>query len=42
MKKFEVEVRLNNNIIGKGIGKTKKEAEQNAAEEACRLFEISC
>lgn len=42
MKKFEVEVRLNNNVIGKGIGKTKKEAEQNAAEEACRLFEISC
>ena len=42
MKKFEIEVRLNNNIIGRGKGKTKKEAEQNAAEEACRLFEISC
>ena len=40
MKKFEVEVRLNNNIIGRGMGKTKKEAEQNAAEEACRLFEL--
>ena len=40
MKNFEVEVRLNNNIIGKGKGKTKKEAEQNAAAEACRLFEL--
>jgi len=42
MKNFEVEVRLNNNVIGRGKGKTKKEAEQNAGEEACRLFEISC
>ena len=42
MKNFEIEVRLNNNVIGRGKGKTKKEAEQNAAEEACRLFEISC
>ena len=42
MKKFEVEVRLNNNIIGRGKGKTKKEAEQKAAEEACGLFEIGC
>ena len=41
MKRFEVEVRLNNNIIGKGVGKTKKEAEQNAAAEACRLFELN-
>ncbi len=41
MKKFEVEVRLNNNIIGKGVGRTKKEAEQNAAAEACRLFELN-
>lgn len=40
MKKFEVEVRLNNNVIGKGQGKTKKEAEQNAAAEACSLFEL--
>ena len=40
MKKFEVEVRLNNNVIGRGQGKTKKEAEQNAAAEACRLFEL--
>ncbi len=40
MKKFEIEVRLNHNIIGHGCGKTKKEAEQNAACEACRLFEL--
>jgi ribonuclease-3 len=40
MKKFEVEVRLNNNVIGRGQGKTKKEAEQNAAAEACKLFEL--
>ena len=40
MKKFEVEVRLNHNVIGKGQGKTKKEAEQMAAAEACRLFEL--
>ena len=40
MKQFEVEVTLNHNIIGKGIGKTKKEAEQNAAAEACKLFEL--
>ena len=41
MKKFEVEVRLNQNVIGRGCGTTKKEAEQKAAEEACRLFELS-
>ena len=40
MKRFEVEVKLNNNVIGKGVGKTKKEAEQNAAAEACKLFEL--
>lgn len=40
MKKFEVEVKLSNNIIGKGVGKTKKEAEQKAAAEACKLFEL--
>ena len=41
MKKFEVEVRLNHNVIGKGVGRTKKEAEQNAASEACKLFELN-
>ena len=33
-KTFEVEVRHENVKLGKGIGKTKKEAEQNAAKDA--------
>ena len=37
-KTFEVEVRLNSNVIGKGTGKTKRMAEQNAAKEALALF----
>lgn len=37
-KKFEVEVHLNSNIIGKGTGKSKKQAEQSAAREALRLM----
>lgn len=37
-KTFEVEARLNSNIIGRGTGKTKREAEQNAAREALHLF----
>ena len=37
-KVFEVEARLNSNIIGRGTGKTKREAEQNAAKEALALF----
>lgn len=37
-KVFTVEARLNSNIIGKGTGKSKREAEQNAALEALRLF----
>ena len=37
-KVFTVEARLNSNIIGRGIGKSKREAEQNAALEALRLF----
>ena len=37
-KRFEVEVRLNNNTIGKGSGKSKKEAEQRAAHEALILM----
>lgn len=37
-KIFEVEARLNSNIIGKGTGRTKREAEQNAAREALELF----
>ncbi len=35
---FKVEARLNSNIIGHGEGKTKREAEQNAAREALDLF----
>lgn len=37
-KVFEVEARLNTNIIGHGKGFTKREAEQNAAKEALALF----
>lgn len=35
---FEVVACLNSNVIGRGRGKTKKEAEQNAAKEALVLF----
>ena len=37
-KSFKVEVRLNSNVIGTGIGKNKKQAEQMAAKEALRLM----
>ncbi len=38
---FEVVARLNNsNIVGRGVGKSKREAEQNAAKEALALFGI--
>ena len=37
-KIFSVEARLNNNIIGRGEGRSKREAEQNAAMEALKLF----
>ncbi len=37
-KQFSVEARLNSNVIGRGAGKTKREAEQNAAREALVLF----
>lgn len=39
-KIFEVEAKLNSNVIGVGTGKTKREAEQNAAKEALRLFDV--
>lgn len=39
-KLFDVEVRLNSNVVGKGTGKTKREAEQFAAKEACALFDV--
>lgn len=35
---YTVEARLNNNIIGRGTSGTKREAEQQAAREALRLF----
>lgn len=37
-KTFEVEARLNSNVIGRGKGSTKRDAEQNAAKEALALF----
>lgn len=37
-KTFEVEARLNSNVIGHGSGSTKREAEQFAAKEALILF----
>lgn len=37
-KTFEIEARLNSNVIGRGIGHSKREAEQIAAAEALVLF----
>ena len=37
-KVFEVEARLNSNVIGRGSGHSKREAEQNAARQALELF----
>ncbi|MDE5600783.1 MAG: ribonuclease III [Oscillospiraceae bacterium] len=37
-KRFETEVHLNSNVIGKGIGKSKKQSEQNAAKQALYLM----
>ncbi len=37
-KRFEVEVHLNSNVIGKGTGTSKKKAEQLAAKEALELM----
>lgn len=37
-KRFVVEVCLNSNVIGRGKGKSKKEAEQMAAKEALELM----
>lgn len=37
-KIFEAEARMGSNIIGRGEGKTKREAEQMAAKEALKLF----
>ena len=37
-KRFEVEVRLKSNVIGHGVGKSKKDAEQMAAKDALELM----
>ncbi len=37
-KRFTVEVHLNSNVIGRGTGRSKKEAEQDAAREALTLM----
>ena len=37
-KEFEVIARLNSNVIGRGKGRSKREAEQAAAREALKLF----
>lgn len=37
-KHFKVELRIDNNVAGKGGGRSKKEAEQNAAREALELM----
>lgn len=37
-KRFIVEARLNNNAVGKGEGRSKKHAEQQAAKEALELM----
>ena len=37
-KAFNVEVRLNSNVIGRGSAENKKEAEQLAAKEALELM----
>lgn len=38
MKVFEMEARLNSNVIGRGVGRSKQEAEQLAAKEALQIF----
>lgn len=35
---FTMEARLNSNVIGRGVGSSKREAEQKAAKEALTLF----
>jgi ribonuclease-3 len=40
MKIVEVESRLNSNVVGRGSGRTKREAEQNAAKAALELFGV--
>lgn len=37
-KRFTVEVHINSNVVGKGIGRSKKDAEQMAAKETMELM----
>ena len=39
-KRFEVEVRLNDEVVGRGIGSSKKRAEQNAARAAMESLDF--
>lgn len=39
-KRFETEVQLNGNPVGRGEGRSKRESEQKAAEEALKLFGV--
>ena len=39
-KRFTVEVHLNSNVIGTGVGKSKKQAEQEVAHQALNLMGI--
>ena len=39
-KVFEVDALLSNNVVGHGVGRSKREAEQLAAKEALRLFGV--
>ena len=40
-KNFTVQVLLNHNVIGEGVGHSKKSAEQSAAKEALALMGIT-
>jgi len=37
-KRFDVKVKVRSQVLGAGKGRSKKEAEQNAAKEALRVF----
>jgi ribonuclease-3 len=39
-KRYEVELRLNSNVVGRGAGSSKKQAEQEAAREALELMGV--
>ena len=40
-KRFTIEARVNNNVVGVGVSSSKKDAEQSAARKALSLFGIS-